>query len=121
MRIYCTLFLSLILSTTLNAQNKKQNLQEKIAAFDSYVQKGMKAWQIPGMAISIVKDNEIVFTKGYGVRETGTDKKVDTKTYFTCASTTKAMTAICMAIYKSHNGIICADIERVNESVQDST
>ena len=109
MRINCTLFLSLIVFTTLNAQNKKQHLQEKIAAFDSYVQKGMKAWQIPGMAVTIVKDNEIVFTKGYGVRETGTDKKVDTKTYFTCASTTKAMTAICMAILADEGKVKWSD------------
>lgn len=98
MRKYCTLILSFIAFTGITAQNKKQNLSEKIASFDSYVQSAMKAWQVPGMSLSIVKDGEIVFTKGYGVREIGTDKKVDTKTYFTCASTTKAMTAVCMAI-----------------------
>ena len=50
------------------------------------------------MSVAVVKNNQIIFTKGYGVREIGTDKKVDTKTYFSCASTTKAMTAVCMAI-----------------------
>lgn len=97
MRKYCILFLTLIISITLTAQ-KKQSLQEKIKAFDSYVQQAMLTWRIPGISLAIVKDDEIVFTKGYGVREIGTDKKVDTKTYFTCASTTKAMTAVCMAI-----------------------
>jgi CubicO group peptidase (beta-lactamase class C family) len=98
MRKFCTLLLLIISFSNITAQNKKQNLQEKITAFDGYVQKGMLAWQIPGMAIAIVKNNEIIFTKGYGLREIGTGKKVGTKTFFTCASTTKAMTAVCMAI-----------------------
>ena len=98
MRRYHLLIVCLITITSAFSQNKKQLLQNSLTAFDSYVQKAMQAWQVPGMSIAIVKDNEIVFTKGYGVREIGTDKKVDTKTYFTCASTTKAMTAVCMAI-----------------------
>jgi CubicO group peptidase (beta-lactamase class C family) len=58
----------------------------------------MKDWRVPGIALAIVKDNQIIFTKGYGVREAGTNKKVDSKTIFSCASTTKAMTAVCMGI-----------------------
>ena len=98
MRKFCVLILSCMSFTCLFAQNKKQHLQEKITAFDSYVQSAMQVWQVPGMSLAIVKDGEIVFTKGYGVTQLGIDKKVDTKTYFTCASTTKAMTAVCMGI-----------------------
>ena len=97
MKKYLSLILSFIV-ITVSAQTKKQSLQNNITAFDSYVQKAMQTWQIPGLSVAIVKDNEIVFSKGYGVREIGTSKKVDTKTYFSCASTTKAMTAICMAM-----------------------
>ena len=97
MKKYLPLILSFIVIAA-SAQNKKQNLQNNLTAFDSYVQKAMQTWQVPGLAVAIVKDNEIVFSKGYGVREVGTEKKVNTKTYFSCASTTKAMTAMCMAI-----------------------
>jgi CubicO group peptidase (beta-lactamase class C family) len=98
MKKYILLLFSLIVFIAAGAQNKNQQLKDKITAFDSYAQKAMQVWRVPGMALAIVKDDEIVFTKGYGVREYGTDKKVDTKTYFTCASTTKAMTAVCMGI-----------------------
>ncbi|MFX9058336.1 serine hydrolase domain-containing protein, partial [Acinetobacter baumannii] len=74
------------------AQKKKLDLQDSLLVFDNYIQEAMKDWQIPGMSVAIVKNNQIIFTKGYGVREIGTDKKVDSKTYFCCASTTKAMT-----------------------------
>ena len=92
--------LLLVLSTYVNgfSQKKKINLNDSIAVFDAYIQNAMKDWKVPGMSVAVVKNNQIIFTKGYGVREIGTDKKVDTKTYFSCASTTKAMTAVCMAI-----------------------
>ena len=92
--------LLLVLSTYVNgfSQKKKINLSDSIAVFDAYIQNAMKDWKVPGMSVAVVKNNQIIFTKGYGVREIGTDKKVDTKTYFSCASTTKAMTAVCMAI-----------------------
>lgn len=92
------LICALVAVTSIIAQNKKQLLQNNITTFDEYIKQAMQVWQIPGMAVAIVKDNEIIFSQGYGVREIGTAKKVDTKTYFSCASTTKAMTAMCMAI-----------------------
>ena len=95
--------------TSLLAQNNKSSLQADINAFDSYVQKTMQDWQIPGMSVAIVKNNEIIFTKGYGVREIGTNKKVDTKTIFVCASTTKAMTAVCMGILADEGKINWSD------------
>jgi CubicO group peptidase (beta-lactamase class C family) len=98
MKIFLTQLLILAIVTGSTAQSKKQVLSKNIAAFNSYLQKEMQVWQIPGMAVAIVQNNEIVFTKGYGVRETGTNKIVNTKTLFSCASTTKAMTAVCMGI-----------------------
>nr|WP_290936829.1 serine hydrolase domain-containing protein [Haliscomenobacter sp.] len=75
-----------------------QNLNAQIQEFDAYASKAMAAWQMPGMAVAIVKDGKVIFKKGYGLRELGTTNAVNTQTQFACASTTKAMTAVCMAI-----------------------
>ena len=98
MKKYLTLLLSFVMIADTNAQPKKKIVINNVTAFDNYLQKAMQVWQIPGMAVALVKDNKIIFTKGYGVRETGTNKLVNTKTLFACASTTKAMTAVCMGI-----------------------
>jgi CubicO group peptidase (beta-lactamase class C family) len=45
------------------------------------------------LAIAVVKDGEVVFAHGYGVRESGKPAAVDTRTLFAIGSTTKAMTA----------------------------
>ena len=59
----------------------------------------MDTWKVgPGMAIAIVKDDKMVFAKGYGVRELGKDDKVDENTVFAIASNTKAFTTASLAI-----------------------
>ena len=89
------LSLSLLVS---QAQKKPGLLDKKIAAYDQYAQTGMKDWSIPGMGIVVIKDGQVVFSKGYGVRTFGKDDRVDEHTLFSIGSTTKAMTAVCMGI-----------------------
>lgn len=60
---------------------------------DSYIEKARKDWEIPGLAVAIVKDDSLIFAKGYGVREIGKKEKVDEYTLFAIASNTKAFTA----------------------------
>jgi CubicO group peptidase (beta-lactamase class C family) len=64
-----------------------------LAAFDAYVAQGVKDWEIPGLAIAIVKGDSVIFAKGYGVRRLGSAERVDEHTLFAIGSTTKAMTA----------------------------
>lgn len=75
-----------------------QNLDAKVREFDAYVESSRKLFQIPGLAITVVKDGKVILKKGYGVRQLGSTNAVDTQTLFACASTTKAMTATCMAM-----------------------
>lgn len=70
----------------------------QVKEFEAYVEKARLAWQVPGMAVAVVKDGKVISMRGYGQRALGADDKVDTQTLFACASTTKAMTAVCMGI-----------------------
>lgn len=66
-------------------------------SLDSYIQTGMKQWNVPGLAIVIVKDGKIVLMKGYGVRDIKTNEPVDENTLFMIASNTKLFTATSLA------------------------
>jgi len=66
--------------------------------FDTYIQQAMQLWKTPGLSIVVVKDGNIVFKKGYGVTELGKPEPFTTSTLSICASTTKAMTAVCMGM-----------------------
>ena len=65
---------------------------------DAYIAKSMKNWNIPGLAIAIVKDDSVVFAKGFGVRTMGTHDSVDTHTLFAIASLSKAFTTASLGL-----------------------
>lgn len=64
---------------------------------DAYFQEARRTWGVPGLAVAIVKDDSVVFAKGYGVRKAGTDAPVTPETRFLLASTTKAFTAAALS------------------------
>jgi CubicO group peptidase (beta-lactamase class C family) len=64
-----------------------------LQSFDEYVKKAVADWEIPALAIAVGKDGQVVFSKGYGVRELGKPDAADDRTLFAIGSTTKAMTA----------------------------
>ena len=66
-------------------------------SLDSYIARGMKDWNIPGLAIAIVKNGKVVLMKGYGVKEVGKPGAVDENTLFIIASNTKLFTGTSMA------------------------
>lgn len=65
----------------------------RLARFDAFVEAVQKQFQVPGVAVAIVKDGQVVMERGYGVRELGKPAKVDAHTMFAIASNTKAFTA----------------------------
>ena len=65
---------------------------------DSLVLRSMKTFNVPGMAVAVIKDGKIVLARGYGVRSLKTMKKVDTHTVFAIASNSKAFTTASLAM-----------------------
>ncbi|EAY28657.1 serine hydrolase [Microscilla marina] len=71
---------------------------ELLQRIDKNIQENMQRWQIPGLAIAIVKDGKTVFMKGYGVTKVGGKQKVDKHTLFMIGSNTKAFTGTAIAL-----------------------
>jgi CubicO group peptidase (beta-lactamase class C family) len=68
------------------------------AEFDEYVNKALKDWGVPGVAIAIVKDDRVVLAKGFGVRELNKPEPVDENTLFAIGSLSKAFTSASIAM-----------------------
>ena len=58
----------------------------------------MKTFEVPGLALAIVKDGKVVVAKGYGVRKLGEPAPVDAQTLFGIASNTKVFTATALGL-----------------------
>lgn len=65
---------------------------------DSLVEKTMQTFEVPGIAVAIVKDGTVIHSKGYGVRSLNSKKKVDENTLFAIASNSKAFTTASLGI-----------------------
>ncbi len=68
-----------------------------LGELDAYFAAAGEDWKVPGFAVAIVKDDDVVFAKGYGVRQLGTAAAVDDRTLFAIASNTKAFTVAALA------------------------
>ena len=88
-------------------------------SLDVYVENALTIWQVPGTAICIVKDGEVVLAKGYGFREAGKDDKVDENTLFMIGSNTKAFTGTALALLE-HEGKLSLD-DKVQKYLPDFT
>lgn len=75
-----------------------QDQSAKIQYLDQYIREAQQAWGVPGLAIAVVKDGEVILAKGYGRRRISDPAAVDANTIFGIASTTKAMTAAAMGM-----------------------
>jgi CubicO group peptidase (beta-lactamase class C family) len=65
---------------------------------DAYVQRVMRGFEVPGLALTIVKNGQVVVAKGYGVRKLGEPSEVDARTLFGIASNTKLFTATALGL-----------------------
>lgn len=61
-------------------------------SLDVYINRALKDWKIPALAVAIVKDGKIVLAKGYGYANLEKSQKADENTLFLIGSNTKAFT-----------------------------
>ncbi|MBK7855947.1 MAG: beta-lactamase family protein [Bacteroidetes bacterium] len=88
------------------ANNKPDFIKDSL---EIYVEREMQRWNIPGVAISIIKDGKVIFIKGFGVRDIKSKAPVDENTLFQIASNTKAYTGTAIAMLQSQKRLKLAD------------
>ena len=101
MRFLSAIFVALVVSTVMYAQPAPAqkgaqgiDVSARMDGFDSYMEKVLRDWNAPGIAIGIVKDDKLVFSKGYGYRDYGRKLPFTSNTLFQIASNSKLFTAV---------------------------
>ncbi|HET7705099.1 MAG TPA: serine hydrolase [Thermoanaerobaculia bacterium] len=92
MRSMTTWLIAVFFTFTLHAKTPDT------ARIDALAQATVDAWRLPGMAVAVVKDDKVVYLKGYGVRDLKDAGRVTPDTLFHIASTSKAFTTTAMAM-----------------------
>ena len=91
-RLVCVVLLLLLDRAAARAQ------APPLAGLDTYIAQAMADWEIPGFAIAVVRNDSVIYARGFGVRELGAAGAVDEHTLFAIASTTKAMTVAALGM-----------------------
>ena len=81
----------------------------RLARFDAFVESVQKQFDVPGVAVAIVKDGQVVLERGYGVRELGKPAKVDAHTMFAIASNSKAFTSAALNMLQDDGKLKTSD------------
>jgi CubicO group peptidase (beta-lactamase class C family) len=75
-----------------------ESIPALVPSLESYIVHGMRTFDSPGLAIGIVANDQLVYSKGFGVRSKSAAEPVDTRTLFQIGSTTKAFLAASIAL-----------------------
>ena len=70
----------------------------ELDGIEAFIEQGMRDWGIPGLAVSVVKDDELAWARGFGVRRLGHPEPVDADTLFNVASVSKAFNAAALGL-----------------------
>jgi len=85
-------------SATSFGQRPTETEAEPLSSLDQSIQTSMEDWKVPGAAVSIVRGQSIVYSKGFGVRDIHTKQPVTEETLFAIGSCTKAFTSAVIAM-----------------------
>lgn len=75
-----------------NLSPKAERAKMLLADFDSHIEKALKDYQVPGLAVGVVVDGHVVYAKGFGYRDLESKLPVTPDTIFAIGSCTKAFT-----------------------------
>jgi CubicO group peptidase (beta-lactamase class C family)/dienelactone hydrolase len=85
-------------SLPLRATAQSSTAAEPFPGLDAYVNDALKAWKVPGLGLAIVRNDSVIYAKGYGVRDVKQGTLVDERTIFAIGSSSKAFTAAAVAM-----------------------
>ncbi len=100
-RIVVLVFLACSLALPAAAQVKSpasaQDVNAALAKLDAYIRASLSTTKVPGVAVAVVYNDQVIFLRGYGVRKVGEPAKVDPDTVFEIASFSKPITSTILA------------------------
>ncbi len=74
------------------AEKPAEAAKGALAGFDEFVNAALQAWNVPGLAVAVVKDGEVAYMKGFGFRDVEQKLPVTPRTLFAIGSCSKAFT-----------------------------
>jgi CubicO group peptidase (beta-lactamase class C family) len=97
------MFLAFFLAVVPTTHSKDTKGADAMNDFPNYAESIITEWEVPGMAVGVVKDGEVIFLKGFGYRDVAKRLPVTPETLFAIGSSTKAFTALAVGMLVDEN------------------
>ena len=88
----------LAIATVVSVRGASAQQADPYPGFNAYVTKAMQTWQVPGLSIAIVRNDSVIYARGFGVVGARSATPVNERTLFEIGSSTKAFTATLVAM-----------------------
>ncbi|MFA9454565.1 MAG: serine hydrolase [Candidatus Aminicenantaceae bacterium] len=95
--LVCVLCAAILMAPSFEAA-QKDPYAKKLKPLERFIPEVMADWQVPGLAISIIKDGRLIYAQGFGYSDVAGQKEVTSRTLFAIGSCTKAFTAVTMGM-----------------------
>jgi CubicO group peptidase (beta-lactamase class C family) len=105
LRLLTVLFIGFFASNV-SGQTRNSFVRDSL---DGYILKAMELWDIPGLAVAIVKNDTVVYSKGFGVTSLSSQQSVDSSTLFPIWSMGKSFTAFSLALLENRKQLALED------------
>lgn len=92
----CTLLISTVCFTSVFSSERSEKVKNTLKNIDAKVEAWLEDFNVPGAAIAVIADNQVVLAKGFGLRNLESIQPVTTKTLFQVGSLTKSFTGFLM-------------------------
>ncbi len=107
--VFGVLMLSPVLVAAQAQSPTEPDLPTRLASIEKAIEAQRSTLHIPGVALVIVKDDKIIYNKGFGLRDVGRSLPVTPDTLFSIGSSTKAFTAATVLMSEEEKKLSLAD------------
>jgi CubicO group peptidase (beta-lactamase class C family) len=87
------------------ARVTRERVQSAVRKLEQLANETLKATGIPGIAIAVVHHDQVVYKRGFGVREAGKPEPIDPDTVFQVASVSKPITSTILAVMVGEHSV----------------
>lgn len=82
-----------LIATTLFQSTFSQTTDKRLAGIDTFINRMLKEWNVPGVTVAVVEKNKVILAKGFGFKDYENKIPVTENTLFAIGSCTKAFTS----------------------------
>jgi CubicO group peptidase (beta-lactamase class C family) len=93
----------LVVFSALDTPTSAPELQQRLDLLVEQLEQQRQTLHVPGMAIAVVKDDEVILTHGFGIASVETETPVTPETIFAIGSSTKAFTSTLVGMLVDEN------------------